>query len=1705
MLLNIRYMKQYLSLAVISMLFLAGGSTIANSNIDTDQLKNSAIPAMNVYFFDNQGEYPNEVAYYAKAAYGNMFVTNEGKLAYNLAKRSDDNVQSFAFFEQFVGANLPTIQGQNGTTGQYHRFKNNDFKHTQKTNYASVSLLKLYDGIDLELKMKTNNIEKIFAVKPGSDPDQIKISIDGPRGLEIQEGQLILKTDIGNVSFTKPLAYQMIDGNKQEVPVQYCILNNNTYGFKTGNYDEAHTLYIDPLLASTFIGGTSNDYGKSMEFDQNGHLFVTGYTWSGDYPTTAGAYDVNYNGGDYDVFVSKFDSTLTTLEASTFIGGSSFDMGMDLAIEPSTGDVFVTGYVDSNDFPTTGAAYSPLYNGGASDLFVCRLSNDLGTLAVSTYVGGSGEEEACSIIFENISNNIYITGFTLSADYPTTAGAYDVTLDGAGEAIFVTQMNYNLSSVINSTFIEGNNTDKSKAMTFDQNSDILLTGHTNSFDFPTTALGYDLTHNSSNDVFVTRISSDLSSVLHSTFVGGASYERGNDIILDPDDNIFVTGYTASTDFPTTSGVLSETFHASVDSYVFKMSNDLSSLIHSTFIGGSFWDYAYGILFDSDDNIFISGNTYSADYPTTTGAYDTVHSVSDASSTDVFISKLDTSLTSLLSSTFIGGVGFDYQEDITMDIYNQIFITGYTASGNYPTTPGVYQENFNGTPVSTREVFISKFDKNLSTVPPVIITQPHDTTACENTEAVFTVVATGGGTITYQWYQGSGGIYTPIPGAVNDSLYLLVALSMDGDSIFCEVSNQGGSVYSDTVQLNVDELIIADPGPDQALCETTNTNMAATPPSSGTGTWSLYSGSGSVVNPNDPTTQVTSLGIGENQFVWEVVNGTCVSYDTVSIVQDTIIVADAGADIGLCETDSCQLNANSAAPGTGMWTANDGGIIADPTDENTFVTNLPYGDNSFTWEITNGACTDSDDVIVTRDSIVTADAGPDQSFCEIDTTTLNAVDPAPFTGTWSVVSGNAVFVDINDPSSFVSGLDMGENILEWTVINGACADSDQVSINQDSIIPADPGPDIDICDTYHTVITAGDPDPGTGLWTVESGGGSIAQPNQHVTTVTNLSVGDNMFKWKVTNGSCVDSNTLIVHVDTTIQAQAMLDQEICGDSIGLSALDPTPGNGMWSVYDGTGTINQPDTNSTWITGLSVGSNTIHWTVTNGACQTYDEVEIVTDTIVTAFAGTDTVICDISIISLNADSASPGSGTWSILSGSGNIADTHDPNTSISNLPEGVTELQWTVVNGLCSDSDVVTITRDVMVDASVPADYAVCEETITIEGNDPTPGTPLWQVIGGSSTLVSPNNQTTEVNDLDIGENTFIYTITNGACTSQDTLIVTRDTLIAADAGDDVSLCQTDTLTLPRDNIGNWTLISGDANVNNTVDPGGPIAFVSDIGLGENTLEYTVINGACIDTDMMTITRDSMVIANAGADKEICDDQNTILMGTDADFATALWSVVEGEAEVEDSTKPMTNVSNLSPGDNVFAYSVVNGACANSDTIVVHLYESVHLVKQPQTRTVIQADTIMFIVEADGDINEYQWYKDSVKLTDSLQQYSGTTNDTLTISRISMENEGTYSCLVSGVCNEIFSNSAELFVDGGVSIYPNPTSGKLHIEISRLEESYTFRLTDSSGRLVLTDESSHNRIMLDMTPYSAGLYVLSIDFANETHDYKIIKD
>ena len=285
-------------------------------------------------------------------------------------------------------------------------------------------------------------MEKLFCVKPKSNPDQIKVQLSGAKSITVnEEGQLEVETELGPVKFTKPIAYQEIDGKRVEVPVEYRIqdvgwvkrsapnkndfnglnrwndfdgfaslnpsyplcgdfcwvsylnptyhnsLNQSNisslpnphldYGFKVASYDKTKPLIIDPLLASTYLGGSNFDFGSSLTLDTSGNVYVTGLTYSSDFPATSGAYDTSYNGGDYDVFVSKLDSGLTSLLASTYLGGSSEhedECGNSLAIDTS-GNVYVTGYTESTDFPTTSGAYDTSY--GGSDVFVSKFDSDL--------------------------------------------------------------------------------------------------------------------------------------------------------------------------------------------------------------------------------------------------------------------------------------------------------------------------------------------------------------------------------------------------------------------------------------------------------------------------------------------------------------------------------------------------------------------------------------------------------------------------------------------------------------------------------------------------------------------------------------------------------------------------------------------------------------------------------------------------------------------------------------------------------------------------------------------------------------------------------------------------------------------------------------------------------------------------------------------------------------------------------------------------------------------------------------------------------------------------------------------------------------------------------------------------------------------------------------------------------------------------------
>ena len=686
----------------------------SDDSLDASQINQARLP-----FIENQGQVDDGIKYYAKTFAGTVYVT-DSDLTYHSIKK--DSEKALIIKERFLGDSLQPVGVERSQAVVSY------FKGSQESwnagipTFDGVLLGTIWPNIDVKLKAYGNNVEKIFTVHPSGNPADIKLTFEGTNGLSLSENnELVVDTELGAIVLSKPIAYQIIDGNRNDVSASYHIIDSKTYGFSVLSYDPRFEIVIDPLIASTFIGSSGNDIGRRIALDDSGNVYITGQTSddTADLPTTAGAYNTTHNGGT-DVFVSKFNSVLTTLSASTFIGGSSTDFGAGIALDDS-GNVYITGWtVDhTKDFPTTAGAFNNTHS-GAEDVFVSKFNSTLTSLSASTLIGGSHNDEGHGIILDE-SGNVYITGWTTdhTTDFPTTAGAYNTTHNGGTRDVFVSKFNSGLTTLSASTFIGGSGNDNGNGIALDDSGNVYITGQTQDVgtDFPTTAGAFNTTHAGSDDVFVSKFNSGLTTLSASTFIGASGSDIAYGIAVDGSDNVYITGETddVAIDFPTTAGAFNTTHAGSDDVFVSKFNSGLTTLSASTLIGGSGSDIAYGIAVDSFGHTFITGQTANAanDFPTTTGALNTTH---NGGVSDAFVSKFNFDLTSLSASTFIGGSangiggGDDIGYGITVDSSGNVYITGQTSNviTDFPTTVGAYDTTING----GDEVFVSILDCDL---------------------------------------------------------------------------------------------------------------------------------------------------------------------------------------------------------------------------------------------------------------------------------------------------------------------------------------------------------------------------------------------------------------------------------------------------------------------------------------------------------------------------------------------------------------------------------------------------------------------------------------------------------------------------------------------------------------------------------------------------------------------------------------------------------------------------------------------------------------------------------------------------------------------------------------------------------------------------------------------------------------------------------
>ena len=340
------------------------------------------------------------------------------------------------------------------------------------------------------------------------------------------------------------------------------------------NVSDAFVTKLSPtgsaLVYSTFLGGSSFDQPFAIAVDSAGAAYLTGRTGSTDFPTTPGAFDTSYPGGQESAFVSKLNATGSALVYSTFLGGSANSNSSSGIAVDSTGAAYVAGVTNSTDFPTTPGAFKPSYNGGNTDAFVTKLNPTGSSLVYSSYMGGNKEDDANGIAVDS-AGAAYVTGSTESADFPTTAGAFDTTFNGVTDA-YATKLGPSGSDLAYSTYVGGSGFDDASGIAVDSTGAALITGTTDSVDYPTTSDAFQNTLSGGNlDAFVTKLTPAGSSVSFSTFLGGSNPDLGSSIAVDAVGGTYIAGASGSTDFPTTTGAFDTTYNGNEDGFVSKIS------------------------------------------------------------------------------------------------------------------------------------------------------------------------------------------------------------------------------------------------------------------------------------------------------------------------------------------------------------------------------------------------------------------------------------------------------------------------------------------------------------------------------------------------------------------------------------------------------------------------------------------------------------------------------------------------------------------------------------------------------------------------------------------------------------------------------------------------------------------------------------------------------------------------------------------------------------------------------------------------------------------------------------------------------------------------------------------------------------------------------------------------------------------------------
>jgi hypothetical protein len=618
------------------------------------------------------------------------------------------NPQSAVLRMKLVGADEgATVEGLDELAGKVNYFVGNHSSRwqTEIRTFGRVRYARVYPGIDVVYYGNQRQLEYDFRVAPGRDARAVKLAFEGADKVSVNAaGELLLTLGESTIRQPKPVLYQEVAGVRRAVDGGYVVGADGRVGFAVGAYDAQRTLVIDPVLTySTYLGGSDSDEGNDIALDSAGNAYICGNTASTNFPT-ANAIQATFGGASFigarDGFVTKLNAAGTALVYSTYLGGGGDDRCNKIAVD-SSGNAYVAGETTSSNFPTANA-FQSTSGGGLSDAFVTKINAAGSALVYSTYLGGDVFDAAHAMTIDS-TGSVYVTGRTTSSTFPLVNPIQGTYSGGPGADAFVTKFNPAGSALVYSTYLGGaggNGFTAGFSIQVDSTGNAYVTGQTRATNFPT-ANAIQATFGGGfpdGDAFVSKLNAAGTALVYSTYLGGSDNDIGFELALDSLGSAHVTGVTHSANFPVANAFQS-TLKGASDAFVTKFNPAGTALNYSTYLGGTTDESGNGIALDSAGNTYVAGGTSSTDFP----LVNPTQAASGGGVTEAFLTKLNAAGTALNYSTYLGGSGNDTALAVVVDSANSMYMTGRTASTNFPALNPAQSTNGGG----SLDAFVTK--------------------------------------------------------------------------------------------------------------------------------------------------------------------------------------------------------------------------------------------------------------------------------------------------------------------------------------------------------------------------------------------------------------------------------------------------------------------------------------------------------------------------------------------------------------------------------------------------------------------------------------------------------------------------------------------------------------------------------------------------------------------------------------------------------------------------------------------------------------------------------------------------------------------------------------------------------------------------------------------------------------------------------------